>query len=94
MNEPIKIKIAIKNSTDIENLRKLALYLCNTLLLITNKKEIDNYSVYSESNKHHWYSGTKDRCIGYAEAIEDKYNLVVVCGDMIVWPDDRWGDNI
>jgi hypothetical protein len=34
--------------------------------------------------------GTKDRCVGFAECRGG--DAVVVCGGMIVWPEDRWGD--
>lgn len=96
----MKARALISFTDNIEKLRAIALH--NIDLLLSFKDDYTNgctnYCVmlppiYAISKK--WdsiYSGTKDRCIGYAEAYG--YDTVVACGNLIVWPKERWGESL
>lgn len=81
---------AIRNS-DIDRLRKIAVDLAESLHQATTRpsEAAQNYSVRLEG--HEMVTGSRDFCIGYATAANDRSGGVyrVFCGAFEVWPD--WG---
>lgn len=53
----------------------------------------DNYRVLSRNGDGWWEheTGTRDYCIGYCDGGGGD---VVACRNMIVYPDEQWGDEI
>lgn len=88
--ELTKQLLAISQHTNVETLQRIASDLARSLHQATSRSAMpDNYSVRLDG--HEMTAGSRDFCIGYATAANEKSGGVyrVFCGDVDVWPD--WG---
>jgi hypothetical protein len=93
--ELCKLELAVRGHTDIEQLRKLGLHLVATMRALDKRCEgPDNYSVAIHQDNAYFTiaDGTKEYCKGYCDSRCD--NSIVVCHDMVVYPEDRWGEYV
>lgn len=95
--EHAKQMLNIQHNNDIERLRQHALWLLEQNVALSKRScEPDNYRVEIwQWHREEWAeiaSGTKDYCIGYAEATDNfETRLQVVCGDWVVYPEEWYG---
>lgn len=78
-------------------LASFAEYLIQTIADLTQTgRSLDNYCVLSSQyDGCDWFTiaqGTKEYCIGYADARNDR--SIVACGTFICWPEDQYGDAV
>lgn len=81
---------SIARQSDVPTLQRIAVELAKALHQATTRSASpENYSVRLEG--HEMVTGSRDFCIGYATAANDRSGGVyrVFCGDVEVWPD--WG---
>lgn len=87
-----KLRHRIAQEQDVEKLRRYALNLLETVDLNRSGPDNDDVVAWAGKGPANLHSGTKEACQGYAEAIESDWDtVVVVCGQFVCWPEDRWG---
>jgi hypothetical protein len=95
--DSIKLRLCfktIRDQKDIEKLREIALDLFTLARTLDgNRRGPNNYKVVVITGLGRLVTaaqGTKEYCQGYCD--REGENAVVVCRNMIVYPEDRWGE--
>lgn len=93
----LEMKSKIKDEADIERLRGIVLRMCDQSGLVRDGLSIHHVQERGvDGVLREIGCGFQDWCIGYAVGLRDcgRTNLRVVSPAMVVWPGDKWGEEL